>query len=62
MYLLHYLLRQLKATPSLQFIKTWQKQLKYPSYDNLKRFGNAKGIDMFMFKIEKNLFFCQICI
>ena len=43
-------------------IQTWHRGLGHPSYANLKRFGNARDIDISKFKMEKNLFFCRICI
>lgn len=47
---------------TITLIQTWHRRLGHPSYANLKRFGNARGIDMSKFKMENDLFFCQICI
>lgn len=47
---------------AVTLIQIWHRQLGHSSYANLKKFGNARGIDIFKFKIEKDLSFCQICI
>ena len=33
-------------------LKTWHRKLGYPSYSNLKRFGNARGIDISNLKVS----------
>ena len=43
-------------------LKTWHRRLGNPSYSNLQRFGNARGIDMSKFKVNQDLILCKICI
>ena len=43
-------------------LKSWHRRLGHPSYANLKRFGNARGIDMSKMKVDQEVLLCKICI
>ncbi len=44
-------------------LRTWYRQLGHPSWDNLKRFGNARGMDISKLRnVDKHLLVCKICV
>ena len=46
------------TSSSTTLVKTWHRRLRYPSYSNLKRLGNTRGIDISKLKSKKNLPLC----
>ena len=48
------------TSQSVSLVEIWHRRLGHPSYLNLKRFGNVRGIDLSKLKLEKDLFFCRI--
>ena len=64
-----YVLQTLHKTPFATVarkdtsLKTWHRRLGHPSWANLKRFGNARGMDISKLReVDKHLLVCKICV